>query len=456
MMNTMAKPLKNTQHEIEIVDVTAKGFGVGYINGFTLFVDGSLPGDFLRVHVIKVKTRYGYGKILEILKPSLGRIESPCAVFAQCGGCQFQNYDYNAQLALKKRVVFDALKRIGGVDNPPVADVIGMDAPVRYRNKAVFPVVPTPDGFAIGMYAARSHRIIAVADCIIQHEAHIPVLEILQKHMQAHKMTAYDETTHAGLVRHIMIRTSLATNEVMVVLVINGDTFPAEREFCEKLTQCGATTVVVNVNKSRGNTILGNHFRVLHGTGFIREKIGHVEYQISAPSFFQVNPVQTKVLYDAALKQADLHGTEVVLDAHVGAGGVALYAANHAQSIIGVDIVQPAITDAIKNAEINGIQNAKFVCGAAEVVIPEMLTSETPLRPDVVFLDPPRKGCETVLLDAIIDAQIKKIVYISCDPATLARDIKRLIAGGYALVAAQPVDMFPMTGKVETTVLLSI
>jgi len=464
-MKTGLKPHKNSQHTIEIVDVTAKGFGVGYIDGFTIFVDGALPGDSLRAVIIKVKTRYGYGKILEILKPSPSRKRSDCVVSTGCGGCQFQHFEYSAQLALKTRVVFDALTRIGGVENPNVLDVIGMNSsvldeqipqevtgPFRYRNKAVFPVVPTASagGFAIGMYAPRSHRLIEITDCNIQHQAHVSVLKALKEHMHRHKITAYDEVAHSGLVRHVMIRTSWATGEVMVVVVINGDEFPAEMEFCDRLE---VSTVVINSNKKKNNTILGNDFRVLRGTGSIRERIGHVEYQISAPSFFQVNPVQMKALYDAALRQAALTGTETVLDAHVGAGGVALYAAANAREVIGVDIVQPAIDDAHKNAAINGIENARFICGAAEEVIPAMLSSgET--HTDIIFLDPPRKGCEKTLLDAIITAQIEKIVYISCDPATLARDVKLLVAGGYKVVEAQPVDMFPMTGKVECSVLL--
>ena len=446
------KPVRNKQYNVKIADVTAKGFGVGDINGFTMFVDGALPGERINMLALKVKSRYGYGKILEIKKSSAQRVESKCPVSDRCGGCQFQHYSYAAQLDVKKRLVYDALKRIGGVENPPVLDVIGMETPERYRNKAVFPIVPTAEsGFAIGMYAARSHRIIRISDCIIQHSAHVNVIRALQEHMIMHGISAYDETVHKGLVRHIIVRTSLTTDEVMVVLVINGKNFPAEQEFCEALVQDGATTVVINTNKSVGNTILSDDFRVLHGTGFICEKIGDIEYQLSPPSFFQVNPVQTKVLYDTALQQAGLTGSETILDAHVGVGGVLLYAAKNAGKIIGVDIVKEAVADAEKNAVLNGIKNSKFICGAAEKIIPEMLKNEE-VKPDVVFLDPPRKGCEAALLNAIADAKIEKIVYISCDPATLARDVK--ILREYRLETVQPVDMFPFTGKVETSVLL--
>ncbi|MCL2216394.1 MAG: 23S rRNA (uracil(1939)-C(5))-methyltransferase RlmD [Defluviitaleaceae bacterium] len=468
---------KNTQHIVKIQSVTAKGFGIGSVNDFTLFVDGGLPGDEVLAHILKVKRRYGYGKILDIITSSPSRIKSPCPVSDRCGGCQWQHCEYSAQLGFKKQIATDALTRIGGIENPPVADVIGMEpaaqggAPLewRYRNKAVFPVVPADngDGFAIGMYAPRSHRIIEVTDCGIQHEAHVGVLRVIKEHMRRHKISAYDETIHKGLVRHVMVRTGRATGEVMVVLSVNGKKIPGEAELCERLAALEITTAIISRHESKGNAILGEHFRVLYGPGFIRERLGgkgstlfrsspvSIEYQLSAPSFFQVNPAQATVLYDVALAQAGLDGTQTVIDAHAGVGGVALYVAQFCKDVIGVDIVPEAIEDAKKNAVLNGIENARFICGAAEDIIPKLLTdASSRCAPDVIFLDPPRKGCEPALLDALISAKIERIVYISCDPATLARDIKMLVNGGYNLAVAQPVDMFPMTGKVETSVLL--
>jgi len=452
-MNT---PEKNSTQIIQIESVTAKGFGVGHINGFTVFVDGGLPGDELKIHMLKAKSRYGYGKIIEILRPSTHRIESPCPIFDRCGGCQWQNCDYKAQLGFKKQIVIDALERIGHVKNPPVQDVMGMLRPNNYRNKAVFPVVPVDNahGFAIGMFSARSHRIVEVENCNIQHPAHVAVLKVVKKYMRRNKISPYNETTHSGLMRFIMIRTSLATKEVMVVLTVNGNGLPLESRLAEDLEGVGVTTVVISRHTAKNNVVLGDHFRVISGSGFIRERIGHVTYQISAPSFFQVNPVQTKALYEIAVMQADCKGKTVV-DAHVGAGGVSLYAAKHAKEIIGVDIVHAAINDGQKNAEINGIDNMGFICGAAEEVIPPMLANGE-IHPQVVFLDPPRKGCEPALLDALVAAQIERIVYISCDPATFARDVKVLVEGGYHLVTVQPVDMFPHTGKVEVSALLHL
>ncbi|MCL2373209.1 MAG: 23S rRNA (uracil(1939)-C(5))-methyltransferase RlmD [Defluviitaleaceae bacterium] len=449
---------KNSQHIVQITSVTEKGFGVGNIGGMVVFIDGALPGETVEAQIVKVKTRYCYGKTLNIITPAPARIESPCPHAAKCGGCQFQHCAYPVQLEVKKRLVTDVLIKIGGQENPPVADVLGMEGgqPQRYRNKAVFPIVPADNakGFAIGMYAPRSHRIIELTDCIIQHHCHIEILQTLSAHMQSAALSPYNETTHKGLMRYIIVRNSLSTGEVMVVLVINGQTISGEEQLCAGLTAAGASTVIISPNTTRGNTIMGSSFRVLSGAGYIHENIGDVKYQLSAPSFFQVNPVQVKSLYDAALSQAGLTGQESVLDAHVGVGGIALYAAKHAREVIGIDIVQPAIDDAVKNAALNGIQNASFLCGAAEEIVPQMLEEDA--RPDIIFLDPPRKGCDPALLAAIIAAQIPKIVYISCDPATLARDVKMLTASGYTLKAAQPVDMFPHTGKVEVSCLLEL
>ena len=455
---------KNARLTVEIQDVTAKGFGVCHQEGLALFIDGGLPGDRLLIQIVKVKTRYAYGKILEIITSSPARIKSPCSVSDKCGGCQWQHCRYETQLEFKKRIVTDTIERIGGIANPPVADVIGMEKPFRYRNKALFPTVPVgKNDFAIGMYAPRSHRIVEVADCLIQHESHIKILAALKEHMRRKKITAYDEATHKGLMRHIMIRTS--RNEIMVVLVINGSQVPGESELADSFANLGVSTSLVNCNEAKGNVVLGEKFRVLRGRGYIYETLGELRFQLSPGSFFQVNPIQAKVLYDIAVSQAGLDGNQSVIDAHCGVGGVALYAASRVQQIIGVDIVPAAIQDAEKNAALNNISNARFILGAAEDIIPGIidggegrLIPEFPLHPKstIVFLDPPRKGCDPVLLDALVAARIQKIVYISCDPATLARDIKRLVSGGYKLTAVQPVDMFPFTGKVETSCLLEM
>ena len=448
--------MKNTEVELNITDINAKGFGVGRINDFVLLVNEGLPGDKLTVKVVKAKKHYGYGKIVNILQPSLYRIQSSCPISSLCGGCQWQHCEYSAQLDFKRQIVLNAFKRIGGIENPPVMNTIGMDNSWHYRNKGLFPVVPSdsPDGFAIGMYQARSHRIAEFEECIIQHPAHIKIIKAFREYMRKHNVSAYDEINHSGLVRSIMVRVGFSSDEVMTVIAVNGNVLPEEPNLASDLVFAGATTVIVNRHTSRSERVNVNEadFRTIYGPGYIKECIGDIWYRLSAPSFFQVNPVQTKILYDTALNQAGLDGTQAVIDAHCGVGTVALYAANHAKYVTGVDIVPSAIGDAQKNADINNIGNARFICGSAETVIPNLLAEGE--RPQVAFLDPPRRGCDNVLLDALIASSIDKIVYISCDPATLARDAKRLIEGGYKLKEIQPVDMFPMTSKVEVSCLL--
>ena len=453
----MKLPLKNSIHRIQVKAVTSKGFGVGDIDGFTVFTDGLLTGDVAFVQIIKVKKNYGYGKILQVVTPSGARVRSPCPVSKRCGGCQWQHCGYAAQLDFKKQFVYDAIERIGGIKNPPVSDVEKMDfepGSLRYRNKAVFPIVPhkNKDGFAIGMFASRSHNIIEVSDCLIQHEAHVGILDTLKKHMREYKISAYDETAHKGLMRFVMIRNSNYSGEIMVVFSINGNKIPGEDKLMSDMQDLGASTVLVNINRERGNTILGREFRILCGDGFIKEVIGKVIYQISASTFFQVNTKQAEKLYMTAIKQADLKENMTVVDAHCGAGGVLLHAAKLVREAIGIDSSRQSISDAGKNVMLGGIANTVFLCQTAEAALPELLKKNIP---DVIFLDPPRKGCEAELLFCIINAEIPRVVYISCDPATLARDIKILAEGGYRLLQAIPVDMFPYTGKIETSCLIS-
>lgn len=444
--------MKNTEITIKISAVGSNGVGIGRIDNYVVLVDQGLPGDELLVKVVKAKKSFGHGEILKIICPSPHRIDGNaiCSHFNLCGGCQWLHCDYNSQLVFKKQIVIDALTRIGGIKNPPVGDTVGMEKPLRYRNKGTFPIAhaDNADSFEIGMYEAQSHKIVPITDCAIQHPAHMPILEVFRRFMNENELRAYDEATNSGLVRSIMVRPSFATPDVMTVIAINSAQLPHEDALVKELATAGATTVVMRKHTKRGNMPSDiDDYRVIAGTGYITEHIDELKFMLTAPSFFQVNPAQTKKLYDIALSQAALDGTGIAIDAHCGVGSVALYAAKHVEKIIGVDIVSAAIDDAQRNATLNGIDNASFVCGYAEVEIPKML--ESGIKPKVIFLDPPRKGCDKVLLDAIIAAKIEKIVYISCDPATLARDTKILAAGGYIIKAAQPVDMFPMTAKVE-------
>jgi len=444
--------MKNTEIAIKIFAVGATGLGIGRFDNYVVLVDEGLPGDELLAKIVKTKKNYGYGKTLKIIQPSPHRIngDAICGHSSRCGGCQWLHCDYDAQLAFKKQIVIDALTRIGGIKNPPVSNTIGMEMPLRYRNKGTFPVTyaDNADGFEIGMYEAKSHKIVPITNCAIQHPAHVMILAAFKQFMRREKLTAYDETTRKGLVRSIMVRPSFATSDTMVVIAINDKALPNEDMLAKELAAAGATTVIV---REHTNT---NDYRVIFGSGHIVEHIDELKFALTAPSFFQVNPVQTKKLYEIALKQAKLDGTGIAIDAHCGVGSIALYIAKHVEKVIGVDIVPSAINDAQYNAALNGIGNASFICGYAEVEIPAMFAKG--IMPKAIFLDPPRKGCDNALLDAIIAAKIEKIVYISCDPATLARDVKILTNGGYALKTAQPVDMFPMTAKVEVVAELTL
>jgi 23S rRNA (uracil1939-C5)-methyltransferase len=444
---------KNDIFELEITGTDADGFGIGKPDGFAVFVEGALPGDKILARALKVKPRYAYGKIEKLITPSPYRKSADdaniCPHHTRCGGCQWQHCDYDAQLMFKKNIVTDALTRIGRIENPNVADVIGAQVPYRYRGKAVFPIGPN----GAGVFAARSHRIIPIDDCNIQQESHKEFIRVINEYIKEFNVPVYDEITHTGLPRHLMVRKSFHSSEVMVCVTVNGTELPHSEELCARLTEAGASTVLISVHTKKGNAVLGDRFKILTGPGFITERIGGVDYQLSARSFFQVNPAQTKVLYDKAIEAADLSPSGAVIDAHAGVGGVALYAARAVCRVCGVEIVPEAVEDAKRNAALNGMDNAAFCLGAAETVIPELLNGGE--RFDAVFLDPPRKGCGAELLTAIIEAEIPKVIYISCDPATLARDIKILADGGYTLRTIQPVDMFPQTGEVECVCLLT-
>ena len=471
---------KNEEISLTIHDLHANGQGVGKgETGITVFVPEALPGDMLRVKILKVKKHYAYGKIIEVIKPSAERLPKRdsriCKVAGQCGGCQFQRFDYPAQLTFKEKLVKDALTRIGNCEAPPMASILGMDKPYHYRNKAQFPVGREKgkgregDGDKernlvkrggkgkekskekgrplIGFYASRSHRIVPISECNIQHPACNEVLNAVQNILERYPISIYDEETHQELLRHVVVRVGFNTGEVMVIFVINGNMLPHAKDIKAAFP---SYTLVINENTARTNVILGPVFTTLQGSGYIHEEIGHVRYRISPGAFFQVNPVQTKVLYDAVA--AHLSGGEKVIDAYSGIGGIALHIAGKAKNVIGIESVEAAVNDGIHNAALNGIENVRFLCGAAEELVPDLLNQGE--GPDVLILDPPRKGCDERLLEAVSAARIPKIIYVSCDPATLARDVRQLVEAGYRLMNVQPVDLFPMTGHVEAIVLL--
>ena len=479
---------KNDEFELEITDLGSTGEGIGKIDGYTLFVKDALIGDKVRVKVMKTKKNYGYARMLEIIEPSEYRVESECPVARQCGGCQLQHCSYEKQLSWKEEKVANCLRRIGGVpvyteekyrkyknaeeqqNSENIAEsktpiimepILRMDKPVHYRNKAQFPVGYDKDGNPVaGFYAGRTHSIIPQTDCLIQHECNKQIVETVLEFMKKYNVTAYDEKKNRGIVRHILTRVGKATGEVMVCLVINAKKLPHSEEFVEMIKNCGINleikSITVNINRENTNVILGEKIETLYGQSYIEDYIGDIKYRISPLSFYQVNPEQTKKLYQTALEFADIKEGEVVWDLYCGIGTISLFMAREASKVCGVEIVPQAIEDAKQNAKLNNITNAEFFVGAAEDVVPTQYEkSGGRLRADVVTLDPPRKGCDEKLLDTVVKMAPSRIVYVSCDPGTLARDVKVLTDKGYEVKRVRACDMFGGSFHVETVVLLS-
>ncbi len=441
---------KNEYYDVTVQDLTHDGAGVAKIDGFPIFVQNALPDEEIKVKIIKVKKGYAFGRLEEIHKPSPYRVDAPCPIYKQCGGCQLQHLSYEGQLVAKQKQVKDVLERIGHLKDVPVHPVLGMDHnPWRYRNKAQVPIGEREGGLIAGFYQQRSHEIIDMKECLIQQEINDRVVQTVREICDKHDVRAYNEKTHKGVLRHVMARYGLVTGEVMIVLITRTPDIPNRKAIVEEITAAlpEVKSVVQNVNTKKTNVIFGEETRVLWGNEYIYDFIGDIKFAISARSFYQVNPEQTKVLYDKALEYADLTGEESVIDAYCGIGTISLFLAQKANKVFGVEIVPEAIEDAKRNAELNEITNAEFAVGEAEVVIPKWYKEGN--TADVLVVDPPRKGCDEALLNTILEMKPKKVVYVSCNPATLARDLRVLEDGGYKTVEVQPVDMFPHTVHVE-------
>ena len=447
---------KNDIVTLEIVDCGTDGEGIGKADGFTVFVKDAVIGDTIVAKIMKAKKNYGYGRLMEILKPSPYRVEPVCLSARQCGGCQLQAVSYEEQKVFKEKKLRGHLERIGGFTNLPMEPLIGMDEPYHYRNKAQFPVGRNKEGKIVtGFYAGRTHAIIENRDCALGIPENKDVLDRVIAHMEKYNIAPYDEVTGKGLVRHIFVRYGFFTGELMVCLIINGQDLPHQRELVEKLCEIpGMTSISLNMNKKRSNVILGDKVKTIWGKEYITDKIGDISYEISPLSFFQVNPQQTWKLYSKALEYADLHGEETVWDLYCGIGTISLFLAQKAKFVRGVEIVPAAIEDAKRNAQINHIENVEFFVGKAEEVLPREY-EKNGVYADVIVVDPPRKGCDAMLLKTILKMQPKRVVYVSCDSATLARDLRFLCDNGYELKKVCGVDQFPQTVHVETVVLLS-
>jgi 23S rRNA (uracil1939-C5)-methyltransferase len=446
---------KNDIVEVKFEDLTHEGSGVAKVEGYTLFVPHALPGERATVKVLKTKKGYGYGKLQELHEMSPDRVQPPCPIFYQCGGCQLQHLSYEGQLKQKHRMVKETLARLGGLTDVPVHDVLGMEDPWRYRNKAQVPVGEREGGLVAGFYQRGTHRIIDMDECIIQDEANDRVVQQVKQIADDFGVRAYDEHTQKGILRHVAVRYGQNSGEIMVIFVTKSKNLPSRKAMVRAITEAipEVKSIVQNINPKRTNAIFGEETRVLWGRDVIYDTIGDVKFAISARSFYQVNPKQTKVLYDKALEYANLTGVEQVVDAYCGIGTISLFLARQAGHVYGVEIVPEAVEDARKNAELNGIENVTFEVGKAEEAIPARHKQGS--TADVVVVDPPRKGCDEALLATVVAMKPKRVVYVSCNPATLARDLRVLEAGGFQVEEVQPVDMFPQTMHVECVAVLT-
>ena len=469
---------KNDIFDLEITDMGVDGEGIGHYDGMTFFVKDALIGDVIRARATKLKKNYGYARVEEVVTPSTFRVDPQCPHHRRCGGCQIQALSYEKQLEFKQDKVRGNLIRIGGFSAEEIDEkmipVVGMENPFRYRNKAQFPVGCDKEGNLVtGFYAARTHSIIPVDDCLLGVKENEPILKAVIQWMKENGITAYDEESGKGLLRHVLIRYGFTTKEIMVCLIINGRTLPAQADLVARLEKMeGMTSISININTKNTNVILGDVTECIWGQSYITDYIHlrdteknfaltetAVAYRISPQSFYQVNPVQTEKLYSTALDYAELTGEEYVWDLYCGIGTISLFLAQKAKKVYGVEIVPQAIEDAKNNAKLNGFDNAEFFVGKAEEVLPEfygnLKEGDAMLTPDVIVVDPPRKGCDNACLETMLKMQPKRIVYVSCDSATLARDLRILCDGGYELEKVRAVDQFPHTGHVETVCLLS-
>lgn len=447
---------KNKHYDVMIDDLGRRGEGVGRIGIMVIYIPGALPGDRVESRVIKVKKRYAIGKLIRIISPSPDRVSPPCPVAERCGGCQIQHLRYEAQLILKERRINDAFERIGGITDLPLKPIIGMSHPFNYRNKAQFAIGRNGSSIESGFYAIHSHRIIDTDRCEIQHPLVHRALMITKDFLHTYSVSLYDESSHTGVVRHFVTRVSFSNKQLVVGLVINGNTLPNAQQWIAMMMQCpGVIGIFLNHNTSKGDTVLSDRCTYLLGDCLLEEQIGHRRFLISPLSFFQVNPVQTKKLYDAVVQAAELTGSERVWDLYCGTGSIAIFIASAASSVIGVDDCLPAIEDAHRNTLLNNDHHVDFICAKAEDIV--FKDPRFTKKPDCVILDPPRKGCDVSLLTCIGQKlRVPRIVYVSCDPATLARDAAHLVSFGYKIDSVQPVDMFPHTTHIESVTALKL
>ena len=443
---------KNDEMELYIEDFTSEGSGVGHFEGMAVFVSGAAAGDKAFVHIIKVKSTYAIGKCIKLLKPSKTRIAPDCEYAGSCGGCAFRHISYEAETAMKKKRVEDAFQRIGGI-NKKLDGFIAAENLTRYRNKAEYPVSFEKE-LKIGFYALHTHRIIDCRDCVLQPEIFADIVAVIRKWTVEFGISIYNSETGNGLLRHIYIRQGAVSKEIMVCLVINGERIPKEAELVKRLCEIpDIKSIVLNINRLNNNVILGEECKTVYGADCIYDELCGVKIRLSPLSFYQVNHAQAEKLYRKAAECAQLDGSQTVLDMYCGAGTIGLSMADKAKNVIGVEIVEPAVRDAKINAGLNGIKNAQFYCADASQAA--QMLKEQGIKPDVIVLDPPRKGCSQELVKTVSEMQPDRVVYVSCDPATLARDCKRFGELGYKVEKLTAVDLFPRTVHCEAVALLT-
>ncbi len=447
---------ENGIYEIDIVDIGHKGEAIGKYQGMTVFVDGAIKGDIVKAAITMKKKNYAVGELIEILRPSSDRVEPKCALNGICGGCSIMSMDYSKQLELKENIVRESLVRIAKIEQPNLKPIIGMDNPYHYRNKAQFPIGMNKEGsIEIGFYKKRSHEIVEFDECYIQDRSNIKILETIKQFVQEKRIPIYDERTKKGHLRRIVTRVAFRTGEIMVVLVTADYRDYDYAELAERLIceNPNIKSVIRNINPSRGNAILGQENRLIAGKEKIVDLLHDLKFEISPHSFYQINPVQTDAMYSKALEYADLRGDEIVFDLYCGIGTISLFLSQKAKKVYGIEIVPQAIEDAKRNARINQIGNAEFIVGKAETELPKLYKQG--IRADVVVVDPPRKGIEEIVLKTIADMNVPKIVYVSCNPSTMARDIAILSRLDYKLIECTPIDNFCHGMHVETVALMS-
>ena len=441
---------KNEEYIVDIIDNGIQGEGIAKINNITIFVPNTLKGEKVKIKLLKVNSSYCFAKVLGILEKSPNRAEEDCNDYAKCGGCNFRHINYQISLEMKKNNVQNTLKKSLGFE-VPIDEILGMDNPKFYRNKLQYPIGINKDGKTImGVFAERSHRIIPIEKCFIQNEECQKVANDILKFLKEHNISGYNEEKQTGIVRHLVIRIGVKTDEIMVTLVVNNDNVPYENELVKFIIDNNpkVKTIVKNLNNKNTNVILGNKNTILYGDGYIRDILINKKFKISPMSFYQVNPIQTEKLYSKAIEYAELSGNETIFDLYCGIGTIGICASDKVKKLYGIETIPEAIEDAKENAKINNVENAEFFVGDVENELPKFI-KERKILADVVFVDPPRKGCEQTAIETLLEIEPRKIVYVSCNPATLARDLK-IFNKKYEIKKVAICDMFPGTAHIET------